>query len=128
MDEKDRLGEKMKLKERAREDRYFAERDRELLTRLKQAHMAEQGKKIHELARSRCPMCREQLRQSLFYGIMIEECPTCQGIWLGKGKVERISLQGGEGWIGSFLEGLTHLLGRSGGPEARRLQDTLGVK
>ena len=40
MDEKDHLGEKLKLKERAEEDRYFAERDRELIAKLKQAQAA----------------------------------------------------------------------------------------
>ncbi len=33
-DEKDRFGEKMKLVERAREDIYFAEKDRELIESL----------------------------------------------------------------------------------------------
>lgn len=126
MDEKDRLGEKMKLKERAEEDRYFAEHDRELLTRLKQAHMAERERKVRELARSRCPVCGEQLRQSPSYGVMIDECPACQGIWLNKGELERVSQRRGEGWIGSFLQGLTHLL--VGGSEARRLQGAIGVR
>jgi hypothetical protein len=35
-DEKDRFGEAMKLLERAKEDIYFAERDRELIEKLKQ--------------------------------------------------------------------------------------------
>jgi hypothetical protein len=34
-DEKDRFGETMKLVERAKEDIYFAERDRELIEKLK---------------------------------------------------------------------------------------------
>lgn len=35
MDEKDHLGEKIRLKERAEEDLYFARRDQELLAKLK---------------------------------------------------------------------------------------------
>jgi len=34
-DDKDRLGEKLHQKEKAEEDRYFAERDSELLARLR---------------------------------------------------------------------------------------------
>ena len=34
-DQKDRFGEKMKLVERAKEDIYFAEKDRELIEKLK---------------------------------------------------------------------------------------------
>lgn len=53
MDEKDRLGTKLREKERGEEDRYFAERDRELIARLKRAHEAEQEKTVRELARFR---------------------------------------------------------------------------
>src|SRR5438094_544146 len=40
MDEKDRLGKKLQDKERGDEDRYFAERDRELIEKLKQDDFA----------------------------------------------------------------------------------------
>ena len=36
MEEKDRLGTKLQQKERAEESRYFAERDRELIGKLKE--------------------------------------------------------------------------------------------
>ncbi|MBI3301106.1 MAG: zf-TFIIB domain-containing protein [Deltaproteobacteria bacterium] len=110
MDEKDHLGEKMRLKERAEEDRYFAERDRELLAKLKQAQEAEQEKTIRELARARCPQCGERLRQRPFHGVMIEECPPCQGIWLNQAKLALLSRHGGEEWIGTFLEGLVRVV------------------
>ena len=52
-DEKDRFGETMKLLERAKEDIYFAERDRELIEKLKaQLQKADkQESKLH------CPKC-----------------------------------------------------------------------
>lgn len=115
MNEKDRLGTKLREKERAEEDRYFAERDRELIAKLKQAHEAEQEKTVRELARFRCPRCGERLSQRLFHGVTIDECPTCQGIWLDKGELEAVSRQRGEEWIRSFLEGLKHLLERPSG-------------
>jgi len=43
--EKDRLGEKLHQKEKAEEDRYFAEHDKELL------------EKLREKAAERCPTC-----------------------------------------------------------------------
>jgi hypothetical protein len=110
MDEKDHLGEKMRLKERAEEDRYFAERDRELIAKLKQAQAAEQERTIRELARSRCPHCGERLCQRLVHGVIIEECPTCQGIWLDKAKLRVVSPRRGEEWIGQFLEGLVRVV------------------
>ena len=110
MDEKDHLGEKLRLKERAEEDRYFAERDRELIAKLKQAQAAEQEAMIRELARSRCPQCGERLRQRPSQGGMITECPTCQGMWLDKARLQVVSQRGGEKWVESFLEGLVRLL------------------
>lgn len=110
MDEKDHLGEKFRLKERAEEDRYFAERDRELVAKLKQAKEAEQEKTIRELAQARCPQCGERLRQRSLHGVMIEECVTCQGIWLNQAKLTEVSRHKGEEWVSGFLEGLAHLL------------------
>src|SRR2546421_8150194 len=104
MDEKDHLGEKMRLKERAEEDRYFAERDRELIAKLKQAQAAEQEAMIRELARSRCPQCGERLRQRPFQGGMIAESPTCQGTWLDKGKLQVGSQRSREQGARSFLQ------------------------
>jgi ribosomal protein L37AE/L43A len=110
MDEKDHLGEKMRLRERAEEDRYFAERDRELIAKLKQAQAAEQEKTIRELARFRCPQCGERLNQRVFHGVLIDECPACQGLWLNKTKLESVVKQSGEEWVGNFLEGLVRLV------------------
>jgi hypothetical protein len=44
MDEKDHLSELLGMKERADEDRYFAQRDRELIARLIREQEAEQRK------------------------------------------------------------------------------------
>ena len=110
MGEKDRLGEKMRLKERADEDRYFAERDRELIVQLKQAQEAEHEKMIRELARGRCPQCGERLRQRPVQGEPVDECPSCRGIWLTQANVEAVSHRRGETWVGSFLEGLGRLV------------------
>ncbi|MBI3303695.1 MAG: zf-TFIIB domain-containing protein [Deltaproteobacteria bacterium] len=114
MDEKDRLGSKLREKERAEEDRYFAERDRELIAKLKQGQEAEEEKMVRELARNRCPKCGERLGQRVIHGVVIEECGSCQGMWLDKGELQAVSKGGGEGWIGKFLEGLKHLLERPG--------------
>ena len=112
MTEKDRLGTKLRDKERGEEDRYFAERDRELIATLKQAREAEQEQAIRELARARCPRCGARLSQRALHGVMIDECKACQGIWLDGGELEAVARRGGAGWIGAFLEGLKHLLER----------------
>jgi RNase P subunit RPR2 len=110
MDEKNHLGELLTLKERAAEDLYFAQRDRELIAQLAQAQEEEQEELIRKLARLWCPKCGVRLRQRPFHGVMIDECPRCQGSWLDKGELETASLGRGEGWVRSFLEGQIHLI------------------
>ncbi len=110
MDEKNHLGDKLHLKERAEEDQYFAERDREALTKLKHAQEAEHEDLIRGLARGRCPQCGQRLQQRAMHGEMVDECPTCHGMWLTKAQLETVSHPSREAWIRKFLEGLTRLV------------------
>jgi hypothetical protein len=77
-DEKDRFGETMKLLERAKEDIYFAQRDRELIDRLKA-----QLQKVHESeVRFRCHKCPGTLETYTFQGFVLDRCHECGGIWM----------------------------------------------
>ena len=59
--EKDRFGDKLRDVEKAREDKFFAERDRELLQKLKAQTGTQEEQAVRELARMRCPKCGERL-------------------------------------------------------------------
>ena len=74
-DEKDRFGEKMKLVERAKEDIYFAEQDRELIAKLKaQLEKVEKaGSELH------CPKCPGTLETFTFQGFVLNRCNRCHG-------------------------------------------------
>ncbi len=75
-DEKDRFGETMKLLERAKEDIYFAQRDRELIDRLKA-----QLQKVHESeVRFRCPKCPGTLETYTFQGFVLDRYHASSGI------------------------------------------------
>ena len=63
MDVKTRLSEVFEEKERAEEDIYFAQRDRELIAKLHQQQEAEQEQTLCDLARSRCPQCGKRLQR-----------------------------------------------------------------
>ena len=63
--EKDRLGDKLRQKEKADENRYFAERDKALLEKLK-------TKDGH------CPQCGTALEKVERAGKTAEECPACR--------------------------------------------------
>jgi hypothetical protein len=102
-DEKDRFGEKLKDAERAREDQYFAERDRELLAKLRGAKEGEGEAVLKEAAQMRCPKCGVRLQHHTIHEIDVAECSTCHGMWLDQGELEKISQRETEGWIARWL-------------------------
>jgi hypothetical protein len=85
-DEKDRFGETMKLVERAKEDIYFAQRDRELIEKLKAQLQKtdKQGSQLH------CPKSPGLLETHTFQGFALERCQNCGGIWMDQGELEGI--------------------------------------
>lgn len=103
MDEKDRLGAKLREKEKAEEDRYFAQRDKELLEKLKQQGAVGQEATLQELARMRCPKCGTKLSTVEHHGVTVEECPSCQGMWLDRGELETLAQRENEGWLSRFI-------------------------
>jgi hypothetical protein len=102
-EDKDRFGEKLKDVERAREDQYFAERDRELLAKLRGAKGDEGEAVLKEAAQMRCPKCGVRLRQRTIHEIDVDECPDCHGIWLDQDELEKIGQRESEGWIARWL-------------------------
>lgn len=83
--ERDRFGETMKLLEKAKEDIYFAEKDRELIEQLK-AHLKEQ-KNAPVL---QCPKCHGELVTYSFLDVLLERCRSCEGLWFDRGELETI--------------------------------------
>jgi rubrerythrin len=103
MDEKDRLGTKLHQKEKAEEARYFAERDRELIEKLKQKQATTQDDTLRQEALLRCPKCGEKLTTLQHYGVTVEECPSCKGMWLDRGELEVLAQRENEGWLARFI-------------------------
>jgi hypothetical protein len=102
-EEKDRYGDKLHDAEKAREDEYFAERDRELLQKLKAETATDNEQTIRELARMRCPKDGTHLTQTKHLDVTVEECPQCKGIWLDKGVLEELSHRESAGWLARYL-------------------------
>jgi Zn-finger nucleic acid-binding protein len=101
-DEKDRFGETMKLLERAKEDVYFAQRDRELIDRLKA-----QLQKVHESeVPFRCPKCPGTLETYTFQGFVLDRCHECGGIWMDKGELEGVIRAVTRGPLGHWIDKL----------------------
>jgi hypothetical protein len=98
MTEKDRFGDKLREKEKAEEDRYFAEQDKRKLEEMKK------GKEPTAAgARGLCPRCGIRLDERQHAGVSIDVCADCGGIWLDKGELEAIGEREGEGWMSRML-------------------------
>jgi len=70
--EKDRLGDKLHEVEKAREDLFFAERDRELLAKLRTA----------QAATGACPSCGAALEPREEAPLRLRVCPSGHGGWI----------------------------------------------
>ena len=102
--DKDRLGDKLRDAERAREDQYFAERDRKLMAKLRRGEEGEAEETLKKAAHMRCPKCGERLQQRSMHGVEVDECPACHGMWLDQGELEKIGKRESDGWIARWLK------------------------
>jgi hypothetical protein len=97
MVEKDRFGDKLRDKEKAEEDRFFAERDREALQKLRAEDAA-----AAPVETGRCPRCLTAMTQRKIEQVTIDECPSGHGVWLDAGELE--SLRGEkQGWLSQLV-------------------------
>ncbi|MGD9763399.1 MAG: zf-TFIIB domain-containing protein [Candidatus Binatia bacterium] len=99
--DKDRFGEKLREKERAQEDIYFAQKDRELLEKLRKQRRENvvQG----QSESPRCPRCGTQLVERVVRDVTVDECPNCGGVWLDKGELEHLAGREQESWFGRLF-------------------------
>jgi hypothetical protein len=98
--EKDRLGEKLRSKEKAEEDRYFDELSKKQLEKLRERHSqaVTQGLGL-------CPRCGAALEVATQRGVGVDACPNRCGLWLDKGEYEQIAEREGDSWLSRLLTG-----------------------
>ena len=102
-DEKDRFGETMRLAELAKEDIFFAQRDRELIAKLK-GQLQKGAKTVVDLC---CPKCPGHLESFTFQGFALDRCDRCGGIWMDKGELEGVVRKVSRGPLGEWIDTLT---------------------
>jgi hypothetical protein len=100
-DDKDRLGDKLRQKEKAEEDRFFAERDKALVEKLRRSKASPE--KAGETARMQCPKCGSPLVKVDHLGVTVEECPNRHGMWLDEGELETLAERDRNSWLGRFF-------------------------
>jgi len=99
-EEKDRFGDTMRLIERAKEDMYFAERDRELLEKFR-GQLQKVDKTGGEL---RCPKCSGRLESYTFEGFLLDRCHECGGVWMDRGEAEAVVRKISRGPLGVWID------------------------
>ena len=100
-DEKDRLGDQLHRKEKADEDRYFAEKSRKQLEALRERHRA-----AAKSGQGHCPRCGAALEVRERDGVAASVCETKRcGVWLDRADYEAIGRREGENWLARLLLG-----------------------
>jgi hypothetical protein len=96
--DKDRLGDKLRKKEKADEDLYFARQDERTLEQLKAAKDA-------DVELGRCPRCGVELIEVERENVKVDLCKQCSGIWLDAGELEALEREQAdhESWFSHWL-------------------------
>jgi hypothetical protein len=103
VDEKDRFGDKLRQKEKGDEDRFFAERDKAALEKLRKEKTTAAESATRDQALMRCPKDGDRLATIEDHGVSFERCPTCQGMWLDQGELEQLAGRERDSWLGRLL-------------------------
>jgi Zn-finger nucleic acid-binding protein len=101
--EKDRFEEKTEFVARAKEDFYFAAKDREMIEEMK-ADLQKAEAATREGHAQTCPKCSGKLESYRFMKFVLDRCESCEGIWLDKGELEGILRRAARGPLGAFLD------------------------
>jgi hypothetical protein len=96
--EKDHLSEQLKDRERAEEERFFAEQSKKQIEKLRA--MREQSS-----AQAICPRCGTALEVQELKGVAVDICPKGHGLWLDQGELEEITKRQGDSWLARLVFG-----------------------
>jgi len=96
-DNKDRLGQRLREKERAEEERFIAERDREALRKLREKSAPAPA------GTATCPRCGAGLTTVTLHGVAVDECPAGHGMWLDRNELETIASRERDSWLAKLF-------------------------
>src|ERR1041385_2164201 len=89
-------------REKALEDEYFVNKEKELVEKLKSKQDRESKQSRQQICSMRCPKCGEPLKERSFQKIAIDQCTGCNGVWLDSGELEQVAEKDESSWLGRF--------------------------
>lgn len=98
------MADKWDERKKAQEDEYFVKKERELLEKMRAKQQAEAQQAANEAAALKCPRCAAMLKESTFQKIVIDQCPSCNGVWLDAGEIEQLAAKESGSWLGRFWQ------------------------
>ena len=99
VDRKDRLGDRLKERQKGEEDSFFAAREREAIDRMKKKQALDS---VPE-AIGHCPRCGAALNTIKVHDVSVLQCPVDCGTWLDKGALEVVAQRERDGWLGRLF-------------------------
>jgi Zn-finger nucleic acid-binding protein len=102
-DDKDRLRETLDKREKGEENRYFAEREKKIIEKLRGELSKDQVDAVRKFSVDRCPRCVENLVQKEELGVVMDRCPKGDGIWLDDGELAALAGRERDSWIGRLF-------------------------
>jgi ribosomal protein L37AE/L43A len=90
------------------EEEYFRRKEQETLEKLRAQREAEEKAAQAEAARLECPKCDGSLVEIEHDGIQIDQCNTCNGVWLDAGELERLTnKEESAGWLRRLIKSVS---------------------
>jgi hypothetical protein len=93
------------VKPTEKEEEYFVRLELEKKKKIVEEEMAklkaEGKKKLKDLHYMHCPKCGCNLVEITYKNVKIDECPSCEGVWLDCGELREVVTE-----IDSFLGGM----------------------
>jgi uncharacterized protein len=99
-DEKDRLADQLKQREKADEEHFFAEQSKRQIEKLRAARAQSAAS-----GQATCPRCGTPLEITHMKGVAVDGCPNGHGLWLDRGELDQIAKREGDSWLARLLLG-----------------------
>lgn len=88
-------------REKAFENQYIYELEKKQSAERKERSHEEQ---VRALCKNRCPKCGDEIKATTFRGVPLDQCPSCEGIWLGPNDLKMLAEKDHRTWFDTWFK------------------------